>query len=211
MRGGSFVALSVAAVATCAHGRAPRREPVTADQPTYQELYFNQTLDHFRFETGAGGGRSKWPHRYLMNDEHWTGAGKLPNGCKGPILFYTGNEVRPGPVCATSFVAALPRLRQPLVAHAGNAHPPAHALCPCPPSPPPLIVCRAPSTPSGLPLACSRRTLARNGTRWSCSRRRWGVNRVWFIASPCCQLPSTSVFGLIVPLPVCAHPADRLT
>jgi len=59
--------------------------------PSFQEKWFNQTLDHFRFESPP----RTWPHRYLYNDDHWSGKGTLPNGCKGPILFYTGNE---GPI-----------------------------------------------------------------------------------------------------------------
>ena len=52
---------------------------------------FNNTLDHFRFVAP----HTRWEHRFLFNDTFWTGDGKLPNGCKGPILFYTGNE---GPI-----------------------------------------------------------------------------------------------------------------
>eukprot|EP01065_Artemidia_motanka_P026119 TRINITY_DN31028_c0_g1_i1.p1 TRINITY_DN31028_c0_g1~~TRINITY_DN31028_c0_g1_i1.p1 ORF type:complete len:493 (+),score=136.30 TRINITY_DN31028_c0_g1_i1:58-1536(+) len=70
-----------------AHSSAP------ADFPKYKTNYFNQTLDHFRF----GEPRSRFMQRYLTLDTHWTGKGRLPNGCKGPILFYTGNE---GPVTA---------------------------------------------------------------------------------------------------------------
>lgn len=35
--------------------------------------------------------------RYLFADAHWDGRGRLSNGCRGPILFYTGNE---GPIDA---------------------------------------------------------------------------------------------------------------
>jgi pimeloyl-ACP methyl ester carboxylesterase len=59
---------------------------------TYQELYYSQTLDHFNPQD-----HSRWDHRYLFSDEHWDGAGSLVNGCKGPILLYTGNE---GPIDA---------------------------------------------------------------------------------------------------------------
>ena len=57
----------------------------------YREEYFTQTLDHFRFTLP----KETWQHRYLINDDYWTGEGRLENGCKGPILFYTGNE---GPI-----------------------------------------------------------------------------------------------------------------
>eukprot|EP00039_Didymoeca_costata_P008891 m.118213 g.118213 ORF g.118213 m.118213 type:complete len:487 (-) comp14274_c0_seq4:63-1523(-) len=60
---------------------------------TYTEKFFNQTLDHFRFTSP----RKTFMQRYLYSDEHWTGKGQLSNGCKGPILFYTGNE---GPIDA---------------------------------------------------------------------------------------------------------------
>jgi hypothetical protein len=69
----------------------------------YEERIFNQTLDHFRFTDVA---RQKWPHRYLFSDEFWTGEGELANGCRGPILLYTGNE---GPIenfwAATGFLS----------------------------------------------------------------------------------------------------------
>ena len=66
---------------------------------SYEERYFNQTLDHFRFSSHPP--VEKWAHRYLFDDSNWNGQGKLPNGCKGPILLYTGNE---GPI--TNFWAA---------------------------------------------------------------------------------------------------------
>jgi hypothetical protein len=61
--------------------------------PGYEERYYNQTLDHFRPE--SHGSHARWQQRYLYNDSHWTGRGELPNGCRGPILVYTGNE---GPI-----------------------------------------------------------------------------------------------------------------
>eukprot|EP00755_Sulcionema_specki_P008997 Sspe_Gene.42458::Locus_20605_Transcript_4_5_Confidence_0.286_Length_1924::g.42458::m.42458/K01285/PRCP; lysosomal Pro-X carboxypeptidase len=71
-------------------GRRPRvvtdTRPPTSDYPTFVEEYITQPVDHFRF------GNATWQHRYLVNDQQWTGKGRLPNGCKGPILFYTGNE-----------------------------------------------------------------------------------------------------------------------
>lgn len=60
--------------------------------PAYETRWFPQPLDHF----GPTGGAT-WAHRYLFADEHWGSAGPLANGCKGPILFYTGNE---GPIDA---------------------------------------------------------------------------------------------------------------
>lgn len=63
-----------------------------AAYPSYQELYFSQALDHFNPESHA-----RWSHRYLLNNESWDGRGKLANGCRGPILMYTGNE---GPIDA---------------------------------------------------------------------------------------------------------------
>jgi lysosomal Pro-X carboxypeptidase len=71
--------------------------------PKFEERVFNQTLDHFRFTEVAS---SKWSHRYLYSEEFWTGEGELANGCKGPILLYTGNE---GPIenfwAATGFLS----------------------------------------------------------------------------------------------------------
>ena len=51
---------------------------------TYRELYFEQELDHFRFD-----GRT-FQQRYLVDDTHWKPG-------SGPILFYSGNE---GPIDA---------------------------------------------------------------------------------------------------------------
>eukprot|EP00933_Yihiella_yeosuensis_P046587 TRINITY_DN4215_c0_g1_i1.p1 TRINITY_DN4215_c0_g1~~TRINITY_DN4215_c0_g1_i1.p1 ORF type:complete len:511 (-),score=94.91 TRINITY_DN4215_c0_g1_i1:165-1697(-) len=70
---------------------AHERLRIGADSyPTYQELYYSQTLDHFNPASKA-----RWQHRYLLNDKNWDGRGILANGCRGPILLYTGNE---GPI-----------------------------------------------------------------------------------------------------------------
>lgn len=58
--------------------------------PAYHELYYSQRLDHF---SPVSNGR--WSHRYLLNNDSWDGRGQLPNGCRGPILLYAGNE---GPI-----------------------------------------------------------------------------------------------------------------
>jgi pimeloyl-ACP methyl ester carboxylesterase len=58
----------------------------------YKTNIFNQKLDHFNPLDDR-----TWNHRYLTNDQYWNGSGKLENGCKGPILLYTGNE---GPITA---------------------------------------------------------------------------------------------------------------
>jgi len=58
-----------------------------ASFPGYSEKFFNQTLDHFNPADSR-----HWQHRYLVNDSYWDGRGKLKNGCRGPILLYTGNE-----------------------------------------------------------------------------------------------------------------------
>ena len=62
----------------------------TSAKGGYETRTFNQTLDH---TTGEG----TWAHRYLYSDANWDGSGKLENGCRGPILLYTGNE---GPITA---------------------------------------------------------------------------------------------------------------
>jgi hypothetical protein len=70
-----------------------------ASSVAYETRWFNQTLDHFRF----GSNPSKFSQRYLYNDDNWgnpqsgiSGAPPnppaLPADCKGPILFYSGNE-----------------------------------------------------------------------------------------------------------------------
>eukprot|EP01062_Namystynia_karyoxenos_P073385 TRINITY_DN7018_c0_g1_i1.p1 TRINITY_DN7018_c0_g1~~TRINITY_DN7018_c0_g1_i1.p1 ORF type:complete len:547 (+),score=154.50 TRINITY_DN7018_c0_g1_i1:135-1643(+) len=75
------------------HPRLRRLEAAAEGLPAYETHWYNQTLDHFRFRTP----RQTFRQRYLVNRDHWTGKGRLPNGCPGPILFYTGNE---GPITA---------------------------------------------------------------------------------------------------------------
>ena len=55
----------------------------------YQTKYYDQLVDHFGFGTAT------FRHRFLYNDTFWGTKGPLQNGCRGPILFYTGNE---GPI-----------------------------------------------------------------------------------------------------------------
>ena len=61
---------------------------------TYETHWITQPHDHFHFGAEAS---TEWQHRYLVNSTFWDGSGALANGCKGPILFYTGNE---GPIDA---------------------------------------------------------------------------------------------------------------
>ncbi|KAL7611456.1 hypothetical protein Lser_V15G12054 [Lactuca serriola] len=51
---------------------------------TYETRYFDQTLDHFRFND-----LPKFQQRYLINSDHWVGPG--PNRL-GPIFLYCGNK-----------------------------------------------------------------------------------------------------------------------
>lgn len=53
----------------------------------YEEKYYSQSLDHFDKQNDK-----RWDHRYLFSDVYWDGTGVLENGCRGPILLYTGNE-----------------------------------------------------------------------------------------------------------------------
>jgi hypothetical protein len=62
---------------------------------SFETVWFNVTRDHFRFSLDANGEIPTFPLKTLIMDKHWTGEGQLSNGCKGPILFYTGNE---GPI-----------------------------------------------------------------------------------------------------------------
>lgn len=72
--------LTVASVAAfLATTTSTATEPVTAPKPTTS--FFNQTLDHFNASDAR-----KWQQRYLSYDVHWDGSGRLPNGCKGPVL-----------------------------------------------------------------------------------------------------------------------------
>ena len=62
--------------------------------PSYETRWFTQRADHF----GAGAAAAAtWKQRYLVNADRWGSQPPLANGCKGPILFYTGNE---GPIDA---------------------------------------------------------------------------------------------------------------
>ena len=44
-----------------------------ADFPAFTEHYFTQTVDHFRYSNNT----ATYQQRYLMNDQHFTGAGAL--------------------------------------------------------------------------------------------------------------------------------------
>ena len=67
---------------------------IAAAYPTFQTRHYNQTLDHFDPTSSE-----RWSHRYLFRDDEWDTdpTKRLPNGCPGPILMYTGNE---GPITA---------------------------------------------------------------------------------------------------------------
>eukprot|EP00628_Pelagophyceae_sp_CCMP2097_P035530 CAMPEP_0184270286 /NCGR_PEP_ID=MMETSP0977-20130417/36820_1 /TAXON_ID=483370 /ORGANISM="non described non described, Strain CCMP2097" /LENGTH=374 /DNA_ID=CAMNT_0026576121 /DNA_START=48 /DNA_END=1168 /DNA_ORIENTATION=+ len=57
---------------------------------TYETRFFNQSLTHEQ------GDSRTFAQRYLVDDAHW-GKGEFgqTKGCRGPVLFYTGNE---GPI-----------------------------------------------------------------------------------------------------------------
>lgn len=57
----------------------------------YAERFYVQRTDHFGSFASQP---STWRQRYLFSDVFWDGRAKT-NGCRGPILFYTGNE---GPI-----------------------------------------------------------------------------------------------------------------
>ena len=135
-----LVVAAAACLATADSARLPPGASLSASLsaappasfPKYQELFYEQTLDHFRFtpdldHNGKPTGRPCAPpcpaalpprlptrthaesrarmapgtysHRYLLNDDYFgkpTAPTSATNGaCKGPILFYTGNE---GPI-----------------------------------------------------------------------------------------------------------------
>jgi len=57
-----------------------RRKPVTSSY-SYSTYWFNQTVDHYGFTTGA-----TFRQKYLVNDSWWDPSGGAP------IFFYAGNE-----------------------------------------------------------------------------------------------------------------------
>mgnify|MGYP004280030671 CR=1 FL=1 len=78
---------------------APPRPRLLMPMPLgYQTKWIDQPHDHFRFGAEAA---APWQQRYLFNDTFWDGRGALSgrggalsgDACRGPILFYTGNEV----------------------------------------------------------------------------------------------------------------------
>ncbi|KAL6073285.1 Dipeptidyl peptidase 7 [Balamuthia mandrillaris] len=80
---GCFLLVVVAVAAT----EEPSAPP---PPPPYDTRYFPQTIDHFNYEN-----KGTYQQRYLFADKYWgTPDGMFSNigGCKGPILFYTGNE-----------------------------------------------------------------------------------------------------------------------
>lgn len=56
------------------------KSQVASSVPAFETKWFDQTLDHFNFETQP----MTYKQRYLVYDGAWDG--------KGPIFFYTGNE-----------------------------------------------------------------------------------------------------------------------
>eukprot|EP01064_Diplonema_japonicum_P033751 TRINITY_DN6744_c0_g1_i1.p1 TRINITY_DN6744_c0_g1~~TRINITY_DN6744_c0_g1_i1.p1 ORF type:complete len:492 (+),score=144.60 TRINITY_DN6744_c0_g1_i1:782-2257(+) len=89
-----YVALALLAVSEGCAAKV-RMEQASEGYPAFTEKYYSQMLDHFRFGGRSNEPNPRWQQRYLINDEQWTGKGQLKNGCKGPILFYSGNE---GPI-----------------------------------------------------------------------------------------------------------------
>ena len=82
----------LAAIATSAMAAPPvsfADGSVLAPEPAYEELYYDQALDHFDPTAGA-----TWSHRYLLRAQTWDGRGQR-GACRGPILVYAGNE---GPI-----------------------------------------------------------------------------------------------------------------
>eukprot|EP00457_Paulinella_chromatophora_P005760 gb/GEZN01005777.1/.p1 GENE.gb/GEZN01005777.1/~~gb/GEZN01005777.1/.p1 ORF type:complete len:564 (-),score=50.62 gb/GEZN01005777.1/:63-1691(-) len=77
---------------THAHPRPHRNQMLEqhteGSYPSYKEAFFTQRVDHERSPYVS----ATFNQRYLYTDEFWTGKGALPNDCRGPILFYTGNE-----------------------------------------------------------------------------------------------------------------------
>lgn len=69
---------------------APDLEVQGSTPPAPDTGYYEQTLDHF-----SPVDNRTWSQRYLFSNTSWDGSGELPNGCRGPVLLYTGNE---GPI-----------------------------------------------------------------------------------------------------------------
>eukprot|EP01113_Clastostelium_recurvatum_P016817 TRINITY_DN1972_c0_g1_i6.p1 TRINITY_DN1972_c0_g1~~TRINITY_DN1972_c0_g1_i6.p1 ORF type:complete len:512 (+),score=108.88 TRINITY_DN1972_c0_g1_i6:41-1537(+) len=65
------------------------------DAEPYKTYWYDQTLDHFNFNTQP----ATYKQRYLVMDTFWKapsrdmhGDGSVTETCNGPIIFYTGNE-----------------------------------------------------------------------------------------------------------------------
>lgn len=71
--------------------------PISDSPPAYETMYYENMVDHF-----DPGNTDTYMQKFLFSDDFF-GKGqqdstlKLPEGCAGPILVYTGNE---GPIDA---------------------------------------------------------------------------------------------------------------
>ena len=96
----SFLAAAVAAFAPSETHRQREHTNLTLVLPSRHPAQFRRDpLVHAArrpLRRGAAAAAT-WKQRYLVNADRWGSQPPLANGCKGPILFYTGNE---GPVDA---------------------------------------------------------------------------------------------------------------
>ena len=89
----ALLALTAAAAAAPRQLQPPPPPPPLPLQGTpavpadFEQMWHNQTIDHFNFSPRSGAGAGTFGQRYYVAAEHWDKE-------TGPILFYAGNEGR---------------------------------------------------------------------------------------------------------------------
>eukprot|EP00965_Chrysotila_dentata_P250873 6209700-Pleurochrysis_carterae.AAC.6 len=77
--------------APAAPARAAAQRARARARAAMSARWWRQPLDHLR----CNAAQPTWEQRYLLDDTYWGKKRAMHNGCRGPILFYSGNE---GPI-----------------------------------------------------------------------------------------------------------------